>query len=188
MNDASTVELQTLIDRMNAGDTSARDLLIEHVCARLQRVTRKIRRDFPRLRNNEDTGDLLQKGIIRLLRALDAGTVATVEDFFRLAALQVRRELIDMARRPSWLKNASDVTVDAMEEPFDSTYEPRRLADWTEFHGKVEQLPEQERQVFDLLWYQGLSQSEAAAVLRVSVPTIKRRWLSARLRLKSALL
>jgi RNA polymerase sigma factor (sigma-70 family) len=93
-----------------------------------------------------------------------------------------------MARRPSWLKNASDVTVDAMEEPFDSTYEPRRLADWTEFHGKVEQLPEQERQVFDLLWYQGLSQSEAAAVLRVSVPTIKRRWLSARLRLKSALL
>jgi RNA polymerase sigma-70 factor (ECF subfamily) len=185
--DESTLQLQAFLDRMNAGDAAARDLLIEHACARLQRVTRKIRHDFPRLKNNEETGDLLQKGIIRLLRALDATKVATVKEFFRLAALQVRRELLDMARRPAWVKNATDMHAEKLEDPSDSTHEPLRLADWTEFHRKVESLPEQEREVFDLIWYQGMSQAEAAAVLEVSVPTIKRRWLSARLRLQPAL-
>jgi RNA polymerase sigma factor (sigma-70 family) len=184
MGDGSTVEMQVLIDRMNTGDAAARDLLIEHACARLQRVTRKIRQDFPRLRNSEETGDLLQKGIIRLLRALQVTRVATPKEFFRLAAVQVRRELIDMARRPAWVKNATDLGARSLEDPSDTTYEPMRLADWTEFHRKVEMLPDQEREVFDMVWYQGMSQAEAAAVLRVSVPTIKRRWLSARLRLQ----
>jgi DNA-directed RNA polymerase specialized sigma24 family protein len=44
-------------------------------------------------------------------------------------------------------------------------------------------LPPIEREAFDLLFYQELSQAEAAAVLAVSVRTIKRRWQSARLRL-----
>jgi RNA polymerase sigma-70 factor (ECF subfamily) len=171
---------------MNHGDIKARDLLIEHACARLQRVTRKIRQDFPRLRNNEETADLLQKGLIRLLRALATTKVATVREFFRLAAVQVRRELIDMARRPAWVKNATDMEAASLEEPSDSTNDPVRLAGWTDFHRKVETLPEQEREVVDLVWYQGMSQSEAATVLQVSVPTIKRRWLSARLRLQTA--
>jgi RNA polymerase sigma factor (sigma-70 family) len=180
----STIQLQGLIDRMNAGDAAARDQLIEHACARLQRVTRKIRQDFPRIRNSEETCDLLQKGIIRLLRALQTTKVATPKEFFRLAALQVRRELIDMARRPAWVKNATDMDAGAAPEPSDSTNEPIRLAGWTEFHQRVATLPEQEREVFDLVWYQGMSQPEAAAILQVSVPTIKRRWLSARLRLQ----
>jgi RNA polymerase sigma-70 factor (ECF subfamily) len=51
----------------------------------------------------------------------------------------------------------------------------------------VEALPEGERAVFDLLWYQGLTQAEAAVVLNVSEPTIRRRWRSARLHLHEAL-
>jgi RNA polymerase sigma-70 factor (ECF subfamily) len=186
MDDRSTVQLQVLIDRLNTGDTAALNLLIEHACARLQRVTRKIRQDFPRLRNSEETGDLLQKAVIRLLRALRTTKVATPKEFFRLAAVQVRRELIDMARRPAWVKNATDMAAGSIEDPADTTYDPVRLADWTEFHRKTELLPELEREVFDLVWYQGMSQAEAAGLLRVSVPTVKRRWLSARLRLQVA--
>ena len=40
--------------------------------------------------------------------------------------------------------------------------------------------PAEEREVFGLLWYDGLTQEEAAAVLETSVRTIKRRWQSAR--------
>lgn len=185
MGDGSTVHLQSLIDRMNAGDALARDELIEHACARLRQVTRKIRQDFPRIRNNEETADLLQKSVIRLLRALQTTRIATPREFFRLAALQARRELIDMARRPAWVKNATDIDAASMAEPLDTSQEPLRLAAWTEFHRKVETLPEQEREVVDLVWYQGMSQAEAAAVLTVSVPTIKRRWLSAKLRLQT---
>ena len=51
----------------------------------------------------------------------------------------------------------------------------------------IEGLPEEEREVFDLLWYQGLTQAEAAGLLHVNVRTLKRRWLSARMKLQDAL-
>jgi RNA polymerase sigma-70 factor (ECF subfamily) len=48
-------------------------------------------------------------------------------------------------------------------------------------------MPDDEREVFDLLWYQGLTQVEAAAVIGVTDRTVKSRWRSARLRLHEAL-
>src|SRR5262249_61398995 len=76
------------------------------------------------------------------------------------------------------------VTTDSAAVPADdradSTHEPSRLLDWSEFHQCVEALPPAEREVFNLLWYHGMTQSEAAAVLDVSVPTVTRWWLSAR--------
>jgi DNA-directed RNA polymerase specialized sigma24 family protein len=45
----------------------------------------------------------------------------------------------------------------------------------------------EEREAFDLLFYQGLTQAEAATVLEVSERTIKRRWQAARLRLVQTL-
>ncbi len=58
---------------------------------------------------------------------------------------------------------------------------PLALAAWREFHERVESLPEEQREVFDLLWYQELSQAEAANVLGVAVPTVKRRWRDAKM-------
>jgi RNA polymerase sigma-70 factor (ECF subfamily) len=51
----------------------------------------------------------------------------------------------------------------------------------------VLRLPEAEREVFDLLWYQGLHQDEAAAALGVTVRTVKNRWRSAKLALQRLL-
>ena len=53
----------------------------------------------------------------------------------------------------------------------------------SDFHEKVEALPDDEREVFDLLWYQGITQAEAARVLNVTERTIQRRWQAARLSL-----
>ena len=58
---------------------------------------------------------------------------------------------------------------------------------WTEFHEAVARLPDDLRSVFDLLWYQEMSQAEAAALLGVSVPSVKLRWMKARLRVQQAL-
>ena len=65
--------------------------------------------------------------------------------------------------------------------------DPANLAIWTEFHARVEQLPDEERAVFDLLWYQELSRPETARLLGISERTVKRRWASARLRLHKVL-
>ena len=58
---------------------------------------------------------------------------------------------------------------------------------WTEFHEAVARLPDDLRVVFDLLWYQEMSQAEAAALLGIAVPTVKLRWMKARLRVQQAL-
>jgi RNA polymerase sigma-70 factor (ECF subfamily) len=186
------------IGRLRAGDESARDRLLQCATGRLERLTRKMLRDYPGVGRWEQTGDVLQNASLRLCRALREVTPPTARDFFRLAALQVRRELIDLSRSyagPEGLgANHASVAVAAdssgptPEGPgSDLTHEPGRLDDWTEFHRAAGALPDEDREAFDLLYYQGLSQAEAAQLLDVSERTIKRRWQSARLALHHAL-
>jgi RNA polymerase sigma factor (sigma-70 family) len=197
MPDFSTVHLQDCLDRLQAGEASARNDLMNSACERLRRLTRKMLDDYRGVRRWEETGDVFQNAMLRLCRALAAGCPGSLRQFYRLAALQVRRELIDMARHyygPEGVgaNHASQAPADGgsrppAHEPADLSTEPARLALWTEFHSQVEALPDDEREVFDLLWYQELSQAEAAAIVGVSDRTIKSRWRSARLKLHEAL-
>lgn len=200
MPDFPTVHLQDCLDRLRAGDAAARNDLVNCACDRLQRLTRKMLKDYRGVRRWEETGDVFQNAIMRLCRALKEVNLESLRQFYRLAAVQVRRELIDLARHhygpegpgahhASQMQpapGASSAPAPAYEKP-DVATEPARLAQWTEFHRQVEMLPDDEREVFDLLWYQGLSQAEAAAVTGVSDRTIKSRWRGARLKLHAAL-
>ena len=199
MADASTSRLQPLLARANAGDAAARAELIEYSCQRLRRLAHAMLHDFPRVRRWEDTDDVLQNALLRLLRALQAVAPQGVADYFRLAARQIRRELIDLARHyygpegpgahhaSRGPDTASGDTPEPLAARADSSDEPGRLAAWAEFHERAAALPEPAREVFELLWYHGLTQAEAAKVLQVSVPTVKRRWLDARLDLQESL-
>jgi RNA polymerase sigma-70 factor (ECF subfamily) len=198
MFDPSTTQLQVWIERMNAGDATARQQLVGHTCERLRRLTRKMLHDFPRVGRREDADDVLHNAVLRLLRALESVPLSSVAEFFRLAAMQIRRELIDLARHyarcPEALvqptrkleEDSSGGTPPTEKVPSASTCDPQKLASWSEFHKQVEALPVQEREVFGLLWYHGMSQAEAAGVLNVSLATVKRWWMSARLRLQAA--
>ena len=62
----------------------------------------------------------------------------------------------------------------------DDSENPCNLAEWTEFHQQVDALPEDEREVFNLLWYGELTQAEAAEILGIAVRTVIRRWQAAR--------
>jgi RNA polymerase sigma-70 factor (ECF subfamily) len=195
--EASTTELQGLIDRLAAGDAAARNELIDRACQRLQRLAHKMRQDFARLKRLEDTDDVLNNAVLRLLRRLQADTRPTsVAEFFRVAAREIRCELLDLVKHhfgPQGQATREGNNLDAghsgtpPQETPTTTYEPSRLAVWTEFHQQVGRLPEDERAVVDLLWYQGLKQAEAATLLGVAPITIKRRWASARLQLGTAL-
>src|SRR3954471_5363202 len=97
MVDSST-QLHLFLARMQAGDETARNELFRHVAGRLERLTRKMLHHFPRVRRWAGTDDVLQSALIRLLRTLEAVRPATPRDFLGLAAEQIRRELIDLAR------------------------------------------------------------------------------------------
>jgi RNA polymerase sigma-70 factor (ECF subfamily) len=194
-----TVQIQTWLDRLQAGDLSARDELLGYACDRLRLLTRKMLKGFDRVKRWEQTDDVFQNALLRLRTALQQVQPRSVQAFFGLAALQIRRELIDLARQYYGPEGAgahhatlgeddgSASTPPAESEPHDTTYEPSRLAIWSEFHRQVDALPAKERDVFDLVWYQGLSQPRAAALLGLSEATLKRRWWSARQRLHGAL-
>lgn len=194
-----TLYIQQCLDRLQANDETARKELIDCACNRLERLTRKMLRNWDRVHRWEQTGDVLQNSLLRLYRSLADTRPATVVDFFRLAALNIRRELMDMAKHyygprgeganhatAAW-KPASDDGDSRAWEPVGEEESPENLAAWAEFHAQVDRLPEEERVLFDLLWYQELSQSEAAVLLNVSERTVKRRWASARLRLHEVL-
>jgi RNA polymerase sigma-70 factor (ECF subfamily) len=187
--------LQACLDRLRGGDESARDELFRHACGRLEKLTRAMLRDYPGVRRWEETGDVYQNAMLRLCRALKDVPIPSVRDFYRLAALQVRRELVDLARHhygpqgagAHHASQAPDASMAPGYEAADVSHDPGRLALWTELHRQVERLPDEEREVFDLLFYQGLKQEEAAALVGVTVRTIKSRWRDVRLKLHEAL-
>jgi RNA polymerase sigma-70 factor (ECF subfamily) len=192
-------QLQVWIDRLQSGDLAAREGLLEHACERLRRLTRHMLRGYARLHLWEETDDVLNNALLRLWGALQQVVPTSIREFYGLASLQIRRELIDLARRyfgPEGVAanqagpgqgGSADTPLAAALEKADTTHEPSRLAVWSEFHQHVEALPPEEREVFDLIWYQGIPQGEAAALLGLSERTLKRRWWSARQRLHQAL-
>jgi RNA polymerase sigma-70 factor (ECF subfamily) len=195
----ATVQIQVWVDRLQAGDETARRELVNCACERLTRLTRAMLKGYARLKRWEQTDDVFQNAVMRLYRALQEVHPASAAEFFRLAALNIRRELLDMVKhyygpQGEGAHHASvagapgaDSGLDPLAAQADTGDDPGDLASWAEFHRRVEALPEAERAVVDLLWYQGLSQAEAADLLGVSERTIKRRWASARLRLHELL-
>lgn len=186
-------QLSLLIERLRCGDASAREEMLHHACERLRRLTRKMFHSYPSLRRWEETDDVYQNAMLRLHRALGAMRVGSVRHFFNLAAQQVRWELLDLAKHHfgpacAGARHHSDGVApeDRGGKLRDRAEEPEDLADWTEFHAQVEMLPDEEREVVNLIYYEGLGQSEVAELLGVSVRTVKRRWQSARFQLYQA--
>jgi RNA polymerase sigma factor (sigma-70 family) len=102
--------------------------------------------------------------------------------------------LIDLARRhggPEGIgaNHHSDGTEsgDRLSRVAEGHGRPETLEDWAAFHEAVGRLPEEERAVFDLLWYRGLTHAQAAEALGVATKTVQRRWASARLMIRDAL-
>jgi len=188
-----TTELHDLVDRIQAGDRQAADVLVRRSAERLENLARKMLRDFPGVRRWEQTGDVLQNALARLLRTLGDVTPDSVAGFFRLAAQSVRRELLDMARHYAGPWNGAahhESLPDGSNPPFgwsNGTTEARNLERWAAFHEAVERLPDQEREVMELGYYEGLANDEIGRLLGVEERTVRRWWNRATRRLVQAL-
>jgi RNA polymerase sigma factor (sigma-70 family) len=182
-----TTEAGVLLDRLRAGDPSARDLLIALAQERFVALARAMLRRYPHVRRWEETDDLLQAALVRLHRSLAEVRPEDVTHFDNLAAVQIRRELIDLARhyygpRGLGANHATHGPEDSDRQPLHEGAdhsEPGGLAEWCELHEKIEQLPAEQREVVELLFYQGLPQAGAAEILGVTVRTVQRRWHAA---------
>jgi RNA polymerase sigma-70 factor (ECF subfamily) len=192
----STCGLQVLIDRHAQGDPRAIEALIERSIERLRVLARRGLGRFPNVRRWEQTDDVLQGACRRLLRALQSVRPPTVRDFFNLCSELIRRELIDLHRhhfgpqggarhyatpppddysdddRRRWIEGAS---------PSDQAPAIDAWLQRVELHERVKELPEELLEVVNLLWYQELTQDEAAAAIGVSKKSVGRRWREAKI-------
>ena len=181
MSELSTTSLHDLIARYQAGDNRALDVLIRRTEERLEHFARRMLAGFPRVQAKEQAEDVLQVALLRLTRALRQETPQSVQEFFGLAAVQIRRVLLDLvrthARRP-----AEALAADPSDHADDST----ELDRWTRLHEAVGELPNELRDVFAYTFYHGWTQGQIAEVLGISDRQVRRFWVDACRRLKAA--
>ena len=204
MSDDSTAVLQGQLERAVTGDAEARRRLLELTRDRLTHHARRfLHGRYARLEPLAQTDDVVQQLYVKILQNedrfwvnADGQPVTALAEFFGHASAWMRDVLCDLLRqacgrddnRPAMLAldgGSSDTAP--RHEPATGTLDPEKLRRWAEFHEAVARLPDALRAAFDLLWYQGLSQAEAAALLGVAVPTVKLRWMKARLQVQQAL-
>lgn len=151
--------------------------LLSRAIPRLQRFCATLlHHDYPRLAHpplNLEADELLDAVVGRLIKALREARPQSVRQFFALAAQHMRWELKDLARR---LDNQPAVV---------ELYEVQLMApassgsclspDGRLMLEAIESLPDDEREVFDLVRIQGLSYAEAAELLVVTPKTVRRR-------------
>ena len=121
---------------------------------------------------NLQAEELLSAVVERLLKALEKVRPQNVRQFFALANQHMRWELNDLARRLD--KNAPDcelldsVAIAPQSSGSELSHSARRMLD------AIERLPEIEREVFSLVRIQGMTHTEAADIMDVSLKTIQR--------------
>ncbi|HEV3386830.1 MAG TPA: sigma-70 family RNA polymerase sigma factor [Gemmata sp.] len=182
--DDAPSSLGLLLSRHKAGDPAAINDIIIHSQERLKQLTRQMLQRFPGVQQWEETSDVYHNVLIKLTAALRELTFETTIDFLRLAACHIRRELLDLAKKcrpilaggPGGNSSSPGQVVD---KP-DIANDPYNLAQWEEVHSMIDQLEHDYRQLFDLLYYQDLTQPEAAELLEMPLRTLKRKWQIAR--------
>jgi RNA polymerase sigma-70 factor (ECF subfamily) len=185
----NTAALQACLDRWRMGDRTAANDLLRMAIDRLEKLARRMTRSFPNIRGMADTDDVLQNSLLRFLRTLQNIRPTTTRDFFNLAAVHIRRELLDLARRS---KNKRTVPLDPNDSSSPTAPEPIAPDDtgpeaerWVRFHEAVDQLPLEEREVVGLVFYHDWTQERIAELFNVDERTIRRRWKSACDKLRS---
>lgn len=178
-------DLTQWLERWSRGDAQALERLMPAVYDQLRRLAgAQLRRE--RLDHTLEAAGLVNEAYLRLstqrVRCRDRG------HFFSIASCLMRRVLVDHARSRLYAKRGGGRVrcgTDALEDAV-----AEAPGDWAALHDALARLralaPEQAR-IVELHFFDGLTHDEVAARLGVSVPTVVRRWRSARAFLYRAL-
>jgi RNA polymerase sigma factor (sigma-70 family) len=187
----TTLAVQRYLNALS-GDDPAEPIvraLLDRSVHRLQVLCANLLyRGYPRLMRppvNLRPDELLGAVVERLLKALRAARPETVREFYALANQHMRWELNDLARR---LDNQPVVgeLYEGIELSTRSSVS-KLSPDGLRMLQAIEDLLDEEREAFDLVRIQGMTQVEAAEVLGVSRKTVQRRLVRALLSLSEGL-
>lgn len=180
-------QIESCLARFRNGDHSAVDELAELTYLRLKELVTAALRRFPALQTVMTADDVVHG---RLLKRLESSLFTvrpeTAQHLFSLASIQIRYELLSLIRRHQQERRVT--SLQAMTDSEGRAHDPvdtrasaaAMLAKWECFNEQVERLPEGLREVVDLIYFQRMSQREAAALLGVTDRTIRSRLQAAK--------
>jgi RNA polymerase sigma-70 factor (ECF subfamily) len=177
----TTAAVQNYLDDLAGvrGDSPAEPIIRALLGRAVQRLhllcASLLHRSYPRLVRsplNLQTEEVLGAVVERLLKAMRATRPATVRQFFGLANQHIRWELNDLARRLD--QQTPAVPLDGLL-PAPESSDSGLSENASRMLAAIDNLPEEEREVFSLVRIQGMSQTETADLVGVSAKTIQRR-------------
>jgi RNA polymerase sigma factor (TIGR02999 family) len=174
-NEADGNTITVLLEKWRSGDKDAGDSLVGLVYDELHRIAaREMRRE--RRDHTLQTTALLHEAYLRIVRAepIDWQNRA---HFYAVAAQQLRRVLLDYARRVSSEKRGGDVVkLPLWDSDAGSLSLDERLLAVDQALVRLEALAPRAAKVIELRYFGGLTESDAAEALHISVTTLKRDW------------
>ncbi len=183
-----------------SGDARVPQALLDASCQRLVRFIRCAFSADSGLSGTEPP-KVVSTAVTQLRQNLEQATRASPLAFQRLAAAHIRRTLIGLfqhllptqesSARQTQQQQAQAVTLDSPPETLPETVDgplgSKQGLSWRLIHEGVDNLPEEERAVFDLVWYQGLTLGAAADLFGLPMETVRNRWHTGCLRVHAAL-
>lgn len=179
----TTAALQSYLDELNGlkGDAPSSEPLVRALISRsVERLnvvcTAMLFQSYARLTRpptNLRPEELLSAVVERLLKAMSTVRPGNVRQFFAIVNQHLRWELNDLARRLDEQTRALSIREELVAAPETSgsvaSLKALRMLE------AIENLPSEEREVFELVRIQGLTHPETAELLGVSAKTVQRR-------------
>lgn len=176
---------------LQRGEQEALNQVIAACQFQIEKLARRQLEYHPEFRREaKDTGDIVQEASYSLSEALKTVQPESEQHLLRLAAMHVRRRMIDLARKfrgpqsPVALR-ATNVIRHAEGDIVrsDQAVTPATTPDWQEylerFHQIVDDLPEHLRVTFEGRYYLEVDQKTIAETLDCDVRTVRRYWKAA---------
>jgi RNA polymerase sigma-70 factor (ECF subfamily) len=183
-SESHTVTL--LLERVRQGSTEARDQLVALTYDRLRQLAHHRRRD-ERPGHSLTTGDLVNEGLLRLLKDDEIARAVNRHQLFRAFARAVRQLLIDHARKRDAAKRGGGLQREELDDVLDEVA-ARSQVETLALHEALDALAARHprrAEVVEMRFFGGFELQEIADALGVSLSTVTRdleaawRWLHA---------
>jgi RNA polymerase sigma factor (TIGR02999 family) len=167
-----------LLLELREGNPETMERLFALVYEELRRVAhRQLRRERPG--HTLGTTDLVHETYFKLVNQ----TRTEWQDrghFFRVAAMAMRRILVDYARRYRTLRRGGPLERVSLEEDAVADARGETLLSVDEALDRLASVSKRQSQVVECRFFGGLTEDETAAALGVTVRTVQRDWAKAR--------
>jgi RNA polymerase sigma-70 factor (ECF subfamily) len=176
---ARVIDVTQLLHAWRAGDHDAFEQLVEAVYAELHRIASRCMAGERAGHSLQPTA-LVNEAYMRLVGVQDVQW-QNRQHFLSMAARQMRRVLVDIARAKNFQKRGGDAVHVTFDQDLPVVQEPGRdlvaLDNALEALAKVD---ERKARVVEMRFFGGLSVEESAHALEVSVDTVMRDWKMAK--------